>query len=51
MKYFFRKKEKPKQINTEVYKTVIRPTLTYGSESWVNINRIKSDSRPVRRDF
>lgn len=48
---FFGKKEIPKEIKTQVYQKVIRPSLTYGSESWVLTKRNKSRIKAAEMRF
>ena len=50
----FRRKEIPKEIKTRVYQKVVRPSLIYGSESWMlsemNYSKVKEmEMRFLRR--
>lgn len=50
-KNFISKREVTQKTKLSVYKTIFRPTLTYGSESWVLTKRMKSKLEAVEMKY
>ena len=48
---FFGRKEIPKEIKTQVYQKVVRPSLIYESESWALSERNKSKVKAMEMRF
>ena len=47
----FGRKEIPKEIKTQVYEKVVRPSLIYGSESWTLNERNRSKAKAMEMRF